>query len=72
MWTCREYKSLMLSLLNVVGLVTHGLDKTKDPHFINTRSKYNMVLFLAETQMSKYQLPSIGNFHVHAVSRPVA
>lgn len=67
MGTNREYKSLKLSFLNAGGLVTHGLDKTKDPHFINTMSKYNIVV-LAETQMSKCQLPSIGNFHVHAVS----
>lgn len=45
MGTNREYKSLKLSFLNAGGLVTHGLDKTKDPHFINTMSKYNIVFF---------------------------
>lgn len=54
MCTNRDYKSLKLSPLNLGGLVKHELDKTKDPHCINTRSKYNVVFF-AETRMSRYQ-----------------
>lgn len=30
------------------------------------------MFFMAETRMCQYQLPSIGNFHVHPVSRSLA
>lgn len=63
--TNRDYKSPKLSPLNVGGLVAHELDKTKDPHFINIMRKYISWL----KQLSQYKFPSIGNFHVHAVSR---
>jgi hypothetical protein len=67
----RKLKSLKAAFLNVGGLITHGLDKTKDPHFLNTIKKYDMV-FLAETHTSKNKPPRVEGFHVHAVSRPNA
>lgn len=61
----------MLSPLNVGGLVTYEMDKTEF-HILSTLRAYIMCFFLAETRMCQYQLPSIGNFHVHPVSRSVA
>lgn len=45
------------------------MDKTKlKIHILLTLWANITLFFLAENQISKYQLPSIGNFRLHAVS----